>query len=99
MKWPNLKEASTKRAIVWIIGGCFILFQAFRGKPIDADAVFSKLDIWLGIIMSVAGALGLLPDEKNSDLPWPDAGANGLRDSAMPAERLHEIDGKGFGDK
>lgn len=59
----NLREASTKRGLVWIAGGGWILWKAFQGQSIDPDALFDKLDFWLGVIMTVAGGFGLLPDE------------------------------------
>lgn len=59
----NLREASTKRGIVWIGGGCYILWKAFQGQTVDSDALFDKLDFWLGVIMTIAGGFGLLPDE------------------------------------
>lgn len=60
---PNFREASTKRGIVWIVGGAWILIQAVRGESVNADAIFNKLDFWLGVIMTLAGGLGLFPDE------------------------------------
>jgi hypothetical protein len=72
MKLPNLRESSTKRGIVWIIGGGWILIQAWRGQSVNPDALFSKLDFWLGIVMTIAGAFGLLPDEpKNVRIELP----------------------------
>lgn len=72
MKLPNFREASTKRGIVWIVGGGWIVYQAFRGNNVDSEALFNQLDFWLGVIMTVAGGFGLLPDETkpvNEELP------------------------------
>ena len=63
MNWLNLREASTKRGLVWIVGGAWIVIQALRGNAVNPDALFNQLDFWLGVIMTVAGAFGLLPDE------------------------------------
>ena len=63
MNWPNLREASTKRGIVWIAGGAWIVIQALRGNAVNPDALFNQIDFWLGVVMTVAGAFGLLPDE------------------------------------
>lgn len=62
MNWPNIREASTKRGLVWIVGGVWIVVQAVRGKAINSDELFNKLDFWLGIVMTIAGGFGLLPD-------------------------------------
>lgn len=65
MNWflARLREPSTKRGLVWIAGGSWILIQAMRGHSVNPDALFHQIDLWLGIIMTVSGALGLLPDE------------------------------------
>lgn len=68
----NFREASTKRGIVWIIGGAWIVVQAFRGQVVDQDTLFNKLDFWLGVVMTVAGGFGLLPDDpKNVNIQLP----------------------------
>ena len=100
MNWPNFREASTKRGLAWIVGGVWILFQALRGNAVNPDALFNQLDFWLGVIMTVAGAFGLLPDEPKTvriELPpidlqsRPESG-NAPADSQFvrPADGLRE---------
>lgn len=82
MKMLNLHEASTKRGIVWIAGGAWILLQAIRGNAVNPDALFNKIDFWLGVIMTVAGAFGLLPDEpKNVRIELPPIALQGRAES------------------
>lgn len=72
MKLPNVREASTKRGIVWIAGGVWIVVQAARGHAVNPDALLNQIDFWLGVIMTVAGGFGLLPDAPktiNIELP------------------------------
>lgn len=72
MNLPNLREASTKRGIVWMVGGVWVLIQAARGQSVNPDALFDKLDFWLGVVMTVSGTFGLLPDEpKNVRIELP----------------------------
>lgn len=66
MNIPNFREASTKRGIVWIVGGIWIVIQAARGHSVNPDALFNQIDFWLGVVMTIAGGFGLLPDEPKS---------------------------------
>ena len=88
MKMPNLREASTKRGLVWIAGGAWIVIQAVRGRSVNPDALFNHLDFWLGVIMTVAGAFGLLPDEpKNVRIELPPIDLQGRPESGdAPAD-------------
>ena len=100
MKRPNFREASTKRGIVWIVGGVWVLIQAARGYAVNPDAVFNQVDFWLGVIMTLAGAFGLLPDEPKTapvELPpidlqaRPESGDAALGLGAMqPADQLRQ---------
>jgi len=59
----NLREPSTKRGIVMIITGCTVLYQTIWGSDqFNIDALFSRVDWWLGVGITVVGMLGLLPD-------------------------------------
>ena len=88
----NFREPSTKRAIVWIVGGVVVLVQIIRGQAVDADALLNRIDTWIGVAMTVAGLFGLLPDapvEKKDALPPIElqsrpAPAPELRHDALP---------------
>lgn len=59
----NLREPSTKRGIVMIITGCTVLYQTIWGSgPVNIEALFSRVDWWLGVGLNAVGILGLLPD-------------------------------------
>jgi len=58
----NFREPSTRRGVVWLIGGGYILYKAFSGEAVDVDHVINRVDFWLGVVMAIAGGLGLLPD-------------------------------------
>lgn len=46
-----------------IITGCTVLYQTIWGSgPVNIDALFSRVDWWLGIGLNIVGLLGLLPD-------------------------------------
>lgn len=92
MNWPNLREASTKRGIVWIAGGAWIVIQALRGNAVNPDALFNQIDFWLGVVMTVAGAFGLLPDEpKTVRIELPPIDLQG-RGTAPPCPDRDEAD-------
>lgn len=59
----NLREPSTKRGIVMIITGCTVLYQTIWGSgQMNIDALFSRIDWWLGVGLNIVGMFGLLPD-------------------------------------
>lgn len=59
----NFREASTKRGIVMILTGGIVLYQVIWGTGAgDIDALWAKVDWWLGTGITLAGVLGLLPD-------------------------------------
>ena len=72
----NFRETSTKRGIVMIITGCTVLYQTIWGSgQVNIDALFSRVDWWLGVGLNIVGMLGLLPDRDSekrtraTDLP------------------------------
>jgi len=72
----NLREPSTKRGIVMIITGCTVLYQTIWGSgQVNIDALFSRVDWWLGVGLNIVGMFGLLPDRDSekrtraTDLP------------------------------
>src|SRR5574343_2007879 len=59
----NFREPSTKRGIVMTITGGIVLYQLFFGSgTADVDGILARVDWWLGIGLTLAGMLGLLPD-------------------------------------
>lgn len=59
----NLREPSTKRGIAMIITGCTVLYQTIWGSgQMNIDALFSRVDWWLGVGLNIVGMFGLLPD-------------------------------------
>lgn len=64
----NFREASTKRGIVWILAGLIVIYKTARGQNFDINAMLDKVDFWTGIAMNIAGAFGLLPDEKSTSV-------------------------------
>lgn len=59
----NFREPSTKRGIVMTITGGIVLYQLFFGSgSADVDGILARVDWWLGIGLTLAGMLGLLPD-------------------------------------
>ena len=87
----NFREPSTKRAIVWIIGGVVVLVQIIRGQAVDADALLNRIDTWIGVAMTIAGLFGWLPDapvEKPKDA-LPPIELQAQPTPAAPARQLH----------
>lgn len=85
-----LREPSTKRGIVWMIGGGYVLYKAWSGQSVDADAISKSIDFWLGVVMTVAGGFGLLPDtkhvERHSDAS-SDCTLTGFNDASQADDR------------
>ena len=59
----NFREASTKRGIVMLVTGSIVLYRVVWGTGAgDVDALWARVEWWLGTGITVVGLLGLLPD-------------------------------------
>jgi hypothetical protein len=67
----NFREPSTKRGIVMLLTGGIVLYQLFTGDEVRIDDLAAKVEWWIGIGITVAGVLGLLPDTSSSSPALP----------------------------
>ena len=71
MPSPSIfREPSTQRGIVWVVSGLVVLVQTFLGESsVDTASVMSRVEFWTGLAMTIAGALGFLPDRPSNGKP------------------------------